>query len=112
MACPAGVYTKGISGSEAGFADRYLFKRIDPLLAQQQRDRDTARPRPNFGLHLRLHSSLVRWYETIAKVMPERLVWELPQTLPPIETTASPHRYDLTLFDRFVGLLPRAEQRP
>jgi hypothetical protein len=95
-----------------GFADRYLFKRIDPLVAQQQRDRDTARPRPNFGLHLRLHSSLVRWYETITKVMPERLVWELPQTLPLIEATTSPHRHDLTLFDRFISLLPLAEERP
>lgn len=103
---------EAIHNRRLGFADLYLFKRIDPLLAQQQRDRDTARPRPNFGLHLRLHSSLVRWYQTIARVMPERLVWGLPQTLPPIEMTASHHRHDLALFDRFVGLLPRAEQSP
>ena len=71
-----------IRNRRLGFADRYLFKRIDPLVAQHQRDRDTARPRPNYGLHLRLHSSLVRWYETIAEVMPDRVVWGLPQTLP------------------------------
>ncbi len=89
---------EAIRNRRLGFADRYLFKRIDPLVAQHQRDRDAARPLPNFGLHLRLHNSLTRWYETIAKVMPERLSWELPQTLPPIETTANPHRYDLALF--------------
>lgn len=101
---------EAIHNRRLGFADRYLFKTIDPLLAQQQRDRDTARPRPNFGLHLRLNSSLVRWYQTIARVMPERLAWELPQALSSIEMTASHHRYDLALFDRFVGLLPRVEQ--
>ncbi|SCX21451.1 hypothetical protein DSM25558_2933 [Agrobacterium sp. DSM 25558] len=103
---------EAIQNRRLGFADRYLFKRIDSQVAQQQRDRDTARPRPNFDLHLQLHSSLTRWYVTIAEVMPGKLVWDLPQTLPPIEMTASPHRYDLTLFDRFIGLLPRAEQRP
>ncbi|MBP1862199.1 hypothetical protein [Rhizobium herbae] len=103
---------EAIRNRRLGFADRYLFKRIDPLAAQQQRDGDTARPRPNFGLHLRLHSSLVRWYETIAELMPERVVWELPQMLPPTAATGDPHRYDLALFDRFIGLLPRAEQRP
>ena len=103
---------EAIRNRRLGFADRYLFKRIDPLAAQQQRDGDTARPRPNFGLHLRLHGSLVRWYETIAEVMPERLVWDLPQTLPPIDMTASAQRHDLTLFDRFIGLLPRAGRRP
>lgn len=103
---------EAIRNRRLGFADRYLFKRINSQVAQQQRDLDTARSRPNFGLHLRLHSSLVRWYQTIAKGMPERLVWELPQTLPPIEATASPYRYDLALFDTFVGLLPRAEHRP
>jgi GTPase SAR1 family protein len=106
-----GFTREAIRNRRLGFGDRYLFKSINPLDAQQQRDRDTARPRPNFGLHLRLHRSLVRWYETIAKVMPERLVWELPQTLPPIEATVNPHRYDLTLFDRFIGMLPRTEQR-
>lgn len=103
---------EAIRNRRLGFADRYVFKMIDSQVAQQQRDRDTAKPRPNFGLHLRLHTSLVRWYQTIAKVMPERLVWELPQSLPPIEATASPHRYDLALFDMFVSLLPGAEQRP
>ncbi|WP_320201859.1 hypothetical protein RMR16_024360 (plasmid) [Agrobacterium sp. rho-13.3] len=103
---------EAIRNRRLGFADRYLFKRIDPLVAQKQRDGDTARPRPNFGLHLRLHSSLVRWYETIAEVMPERLVWDLPQTLPPIATKDDPHRYDLALFDRFIGQLPRGESRP
>lgn len=101
-----------VSDRRLGFADRYMFKTIDPLLAQQQRDRDAARPRPNFGLHLRLHNSLVRWYETIAKVMPERLVWGLPGVLPPIEMTANPRRYDLPLFDRFIGLLPGRSGEP
>ncbi|MGO6943052.1 hypothetical protein [Rhizobium johnstonii] len=107
-----GFIREAIRNRRLGFADHYLFKTFDPLVAQQQRDRDNARPRPNFDLHLRLHSCLTRWYETIAKVMPERLVWELPQTLPPIEMTASPHRYDLTLFDRFIGMLSRIELKP
>lgn len=105
-----GFTREAIRDCRLGFADRYLFKTIDPLVAQHQRDRDTARLRPNFDLHLRLHSSLTRWYETIAKVMPERLVWDLPRTLPPIEVTADPLRHDLALFDRFIGMLPLAEQ--
>lgn len=103
---------EAIGNRRLGFADCYLFKRIDPLAAQQQRDGDTTRLRPNFGLHLRLHSSLVRWYQTIAEVMPGRVVWDLPQTLPPIAATVDPHLYDLPLFDRFICLLPRVEQRP
>ncbi|WP_105432028.1 MULTISPECIES: hypothetical protein [Neorhizobium] len=79
---------EAIRNRRLGFADRYLFKTIDSQVAQQQRDRDTARPWPNFGVHRRLHSSLVLWYKTIAKVMPERLVWELPPTLLPIEMTS------------------------
>ena len=43
-----------------GFADRYLFKQISPDVAQAQRDHDASRSRPNFDLHLRLSSSLVR----------------------------------------------------
>jgi hypothetical protein len=71
-----------VSDRRLGFADRYMFKTINSLLTQQQRDREKARPRPNCGLDLRLHNSLVRWYETTAKAMPERLVWGLPGMLP------------------------------
>ncbi len=90
-----------------GFADRYLFKQISPDVAQAQRDHDASRSRPNFDLHLRLSSSLVDWYETLADTMPGLVRWELPEGLPTTDGKTNPFRYDIAVFDRFVDLLPR-----
>lgn len=89
-----------------GFADRYLFKKIDPDVAQAQRDHDASRSRPNFDLHLRLSNSLVLWYETLAAVMQDLVRWELPQRLPQTDGATNPFRYDVAMFDRFVEMLP------
>ena len=90
-----------------GFADRYLFKKISPDVAQAQRDHDASRSRPNFDLHLRLSSSLVLWYETLATVIPFLVRWELPDGLPQADDATNPFRYDVSMFDRFVQMLPR-----
>jgi len=99
-----------INDRRIGFADCYLFKAIDPTIAQAQRDRDSDRHRPNFALHLRLHGFLVRWYETLAKILPGRLTWSLPEAGVPVDVAANPHRYDVDHFDRFIDLLPRVRR--
>ncbi|RWX81469.1 hypothetical protein EPK99_04035 [Neorhizobium lilium] len=98
---------QALQDQRLGFADHYLFKKIDPDVAQAQKDHDAARSRPNFDLHLRLHASLVVWYETIEKVLSGRLNWELSETLPAAEHTPNPYRYDVSVFDRFIQMLPR-----
>jgi nicotinamide riboside kinase len=90
-----------------GFADRYLFKKISPDVAQAQRDHDASRSRPNFDLHLRLSNSLVLWYETLATVIPCLVRWELPDGPPQADDAPNPFRYDVSMFDRFVQMLPR-----
>ncbi|KQV38912.1 hypothetical protein ASE37_22210 [Rhizobium sp. Root268] len=90
-----------------GFADRYLFKKIDPDVAQAHRDHDAGRARPNFDLHLRLSGSLLLWYETLAEAMPGLVDWELPEILTSISDAMNPCRYDVSAFDRFIQMLPR-----
>ena len=98
---------QAIKDRRLGFADCYLFKAIDPAIAQEQRDRDSARPRPNFDLHLRLHGSLIRWYETLEKLFPESFVWQLPETGIPVDVPLNADRHDLGHFDRLIDMLPR-----
>jgi hypothetical protein len=90
-----------------GFADRYLFKKISPAVAQAQQDHDASRSRPNFDLRLRLSSSLVDWYETLAETMPGLVRWELSEDLHTTDGKINPFRYDIAVFDRFVDMLPR-----
>jgi nicotinamide riboside kinase len=98
---------QAIQDERLGFADRYLFKKVDPDVAQAQRDHDAGRARPNFDLHLRLSGSLVIWYETLAEAMSGLVEWELTDGLPPLNDTTSPCRYDMSKFDRFIKMLPR-----
>lgn len=98
---------QALSDRRLGLANRYLFKKISPDVAQAQRDHDASRSRPNFDLHLRLSSSLLVWYETLATVMPNCVYWKLPDDLPNADNATNPFRYDVAMFDRFVQMLPR-----
>jgi hypothetical protein len=67
-----------IANGRLGFADVYFVKQIDPRLARQQRDADPTRSRRNCELHVKLHEPLVAWYRVIEKVLPGRVIWNLP----------------------------------
>jgi hypothetical protein len=101
---------QALQNRQLGFADLYLVKRIDPLIARQQRERDTRRTRSNFDLHVRLQTSLHLWYEILGTVLPERVKWALPDNLPVTQTISrsSQHRYDIEVFDRLIAGLPGA----
>ncbi|WP_030687317.1 hypothetical protein [Streptomyces sp. NRRL B-1347] len=64
---------------------------------------DVARQRRNFEKHVRLALPLREWYGALNDVDPGRVVWEWPEELPPSEARA---RYDLDLFDAWMGRLP------
>jgi hypothetical protein len=97
-----------IANSRLGFADIYLVKRIDPLLARQQRDADPTRSRRNFELHVKLHDPLIAWYRTMEKVLPRSVIWNLPDNGLAIlaERGNPPNRSSIVIFDQMVGLLP------
>jgi hypothetical protein len=95
---------------QLGFADLYLVKRIDPLIARWQRERDTVKTRSNFDLHARLQASLHVWYETLATVLPGRVEWALPTNFPVTGKAdgLTENRYDVDVFDRLIAGLPGA----
>jgi len=95
-----------IADRRLGFADAWLVKPIDPALARAQRAGDVSRARRNFDLHLRLQPALLIWYETLAALLPGRVIFGLPEngTLP--APTVNPQRHDTDLFDTFVAALP------
>ena len=67
-----------IANARLGFADIYLVKRIDPLLARRLRDADLTRSRRNFELHVKLGDPLLAWYRTMERVLPRSVIWNLP----------------------------------
>jgi hypothetical protein len=97
-----------ITNARLGFADIYLVKRIDPLLARQQRGADLTRSRRNFELHVKLHDPLLAWYRTIEKVLPRSVTWNLPDNGLAILAGRGnpPNRSSIAIFDQMVGLLP------
>ena len=77
-------------------------------LLQQRRDSDPTRRRGNFALHVRLAEPFRRWYETLGRLDPGRVFWELPlgglpADLPPVRA----NRCDLLLFDALIAQLPQ-----
>jgi hypothetical protein len=86
-------------------------KRIDPLLARQQRDADPTRSRRNFELHVKLHDPLIAWYRTMEKVLPRSVIWNLPDNglailAERVQRGNPPNRSSIVIFDQMVGLLP------
>jgi hypothetical protein len=98
-----------IANARLGFADIYLVKRIEPLLARQQRDLDPTRSRRNFNLHVKLHDPLMAWYRTMEKVLPRPIIWNLPDCgLASLSELGNPpNRSSILIFDQMVGLLPK-----
>lgn len=92
-----------------GFADAYLVKTIDPVIARQQRDGDTSRLRDRFDQNVLLQPALIRWYTQMDKVLGGRVRWELPETgFASDAITANPLRYDIGAFDAFIASLDEA----
>lgn len=93
-----------------GFADAYFVKEVDPGLARLQRDGDSTRTRRNFDLHLRLQRPLMAWYRALGTVLPNRVLFNLPEdfVLPSGPGSRDPLRYDVAMFDMAIALLPRS----
>lgn len=86
-----------------GFADCYLVGRIDPHIARQQAQGDTARRRGNFELHVRLQTALLSWYRALDDVLPGRVKFEFPSELPEVKNLDG--RYAIETFDRMIAAL-------
>lgn len=92
-----------------GFADAYLVKVIDPVIARRQRDADMSKARDRFDLNVQLQPPLLRWYRQMETVLGGRVRWELPQTGLPLETiTSNALRYDTDAFDAFIASLEKS----
>ena len=93
-----------IERREIGFADAYFVKTIDPDLARAQARADMTRRRRKFELHLRLQPSLLKWYEVLATVLPDRVHFGFPDRLP---ASGKMERYlGLGAFDDLIAALP------
>ncbi|OBZ95505.1 hypothetical protein ADU59_12430 [Pararhizobium polonicum] len=89
-----------------GFADLYLVKKIDAAVARLQSDGDTKRLRDKFDLHVRLQEPLIAWYQSLDRVLPECVLWHLPDMLPSRKDGDRRNRYDLEAFDTLILSLP------
>lgn len=87
-----------------GFADAYLVKTIDPIVARRQSEADGSRVRDRFDLHVRLQPSLVRWYTHLDAILGGRVRWTLPEAEPLLPAVApNALRYDVGAFDAFMA---------
>lgn len=87
-----------------GFADRYWVARIAPELARERARADMTRRRSGFELHVRLQQALLTWYGALETVLPGRVQWGLPATMPAVENLAQ--RYSIKAFDQMIARLP------
>lgn len=95
-----------VAEKRLGFADAYLVKEIDPIVARQQRDNDTSKARDRFDLNVQLQPSLIRWYRQMDAILGGRVHWGLPETgLPLGAVTPNALRYDIGAFDAFIASL-------
>lgn len=93
-----------IEGRKIGFADAYFVKTIDPDLARAQARVDMTRRRQKLDLHVRLQPALLKWYEVLDKVLPDRVQFGFPDELP---TMHELNRYPgLAVFDDLIAALP------
>ena len=91
-----------------GFADAYLVKPIEPWRARQQRNADKTRSRRNFDLHVKLLEPLTRWYEALEAVLPDAVIWNLPDTgLGSLSNRGNRSaEIPVQIFDDMIALLP------
>ncbi|WP_298464315.1 hypothetical protein [uncultured Erythrobacter sp.] len=103
---------KAIEERRLGFADLYLVKRIDPILARAQKEGDATRRRGNFEQHLALQPHLIEWFSAVSDVLSDCVRWEFPDRdnlLAEIKSKApeeNPRRFDVSVFDALIERLP------
>lgn len=96
---------EAVAEGRLGLADLYLVSRIGPDAARARRDADPSRTRRNFELHSRLGPPLIEWYGAVEAVLPERVIWTLPEGgVPAARPRGKGH--DLLLFDALIDRLP------
>ena len=97
-----------IADGRIGFADAYLVKLIEPWRARQQRNADPTRSRRNFELHVKLLEPLAKWYEALEAVLPDAVIWNLPDTgLGRLSNRGNRSTENaVQVFDEMIGLLP------
>jgi hypothetical protein len=89
-------------------ADVHLVSDLDPERLRARRDCDSSRTRRNFERHVLLRDSLLRWYSTIDRLEPGRVVFGLPSDgLRPdlIAKGKRARRSGRALFDELTELL-------
>ena len=96
-----------IADGRIGFADRYLVADTDVETARLQAMTDARRRRRNFDLHARLRPALLEWYTALDLVLPGRVRFGLPASMP--ARTVVRQRHDLAAFDALVVRLPSSE---
>ena len=67
------------ASGELGLADLNLVSLPDLETLRAQKDGDDSRARRSFELHVKLGPHLERWYSTIERLEPERVVWNFPE---------------------------------
>ena len=98
-----------VARKRIGFADSYLVGEIDPHIARERARMDTSRRRRHFELHVRLQPALIDWYSALDAVLPGRVQFGFPATLP--TPTRTGVRYDVSVFDRMIEDLSRRSGR-
>ena len=96
-----------IADGRIGFADHYLVADTDVATARRQAVSDARRQRRNFDLHARLRPALLEWYTALDVVLPGRVQFGLPASLP--VRWAAGQRYDLGAFDAMIDHLPHPQ---
>ena len=102
---------EAMSQRRIGFADIVLMTVPDERTLRLQKEGDSTRSRRSFELHTKLRDPLIEWYESLDRLRPNHVVWQLPHEGVDsiLETVPLVGRYDLGLLDALVEDLPRLE---
>jgi len=93
-----------IAEQRQGIADLIACSIPDDGTLVAQREGDATRGRRNFELHRRMAGPLHDWYEALAALDPDRVVWRFPDDLSHV---VARDRHDLDLFDTWMAALRR-----
>lgn len=97
------AYRRAIEARRQGMADLVACWIPDDAQLVEQREADTTRGRRNFELHRRMAGPLRDWYEALAALDPERVVWAFPED---VAVVVERDRFDVDLFDAWMATLP------
>jgi len=100
------VVRVAVQTGRLGFADAVLVGLPEVAELQRRRDADTTRRRRNFATLVQLREPLRQWYETLDKLDPGRVFWELPDTGVPKLPEPRDRRDSVDLLDALVEALP------